>query len=589
VGRRACLAVVALVLLLRGPLLFKHAFDPDEFQHLHSAFCIAQGLVPYRDYFDHHTPWLHLLLAPALRLVSVEQDPERAVAAIFAARALMWALSGAIVWLTYRLGLLWRGATTGLLAAALLTLIGLFPDKTLEIRPDVPACVVLLACWVLALDGRRPLLAGACGGAALMFTPKAIFALPGALLPVAATGFGAATVFLLGALLPVLVTLLGFAAVGAAHHFVASSLLANVAWRTRFSPVPVLASLAHDNTAIIVLAGLGAALCVGRLVASRCRRDAFVAIETLALLVGGFVIPIPYAQYFVPLLPLIALLAADALESLLERIPEARRGGTLALALVLLALSPLSVAAAILRPDNARVADKLRKLRYAMNASRPGDAFLDGFSGLGAFRPHAFRFFFLHDEMRAQLSAADVAQLVNGLRDGAIAPVLVAADADLRAVSPGLWAFLQASYAPTLEPPLLKLRELWIEKGGARLELSDEPTATLVGRGWRAAEREAGVGFRRARGGFATLRLPVRSPLPRVLALRVRGAQDAGVDVLVNGTPIARLSLSPFWQEATLPIPEGRLRPGVNGVRFGMESRGDLAAVDFALAWLEAR
>jgi hypothetical protein len=587
VGRRACLAVVALFLLLRGPLLFKHAFDPDEFQHLHSAFCIAHGLVPYRDYFDHHTPWLHLVLAPGLRLVRVEQDPQRAVAAIFVARALMWALSGAIVWLTYRLGLLWRGAATGLLAAALLTLIELFPDKTLEIRPDVPACVALLACWVLALDGRRPLLAGVCGGAALMFTPKAAFALPGVLMAV--TGLGVAAAFLLGTLLPVLVTLLGFAAVGAAHDFVAASLFANVAWKTRFSPVPVLASLAHDNTAISVLAGLGATLCVARLAASRCRRDAFVVIEALALLGGGFVIPIPYAQYFVPLLPLLALLAADALESLVERIPESRRGATLALALVLLALPPLSVAATILRPDNARVADKLRKLRYAMNASRPGDAFLDGFSGLGVFRPHAFRFFFLHDEMRAQLSAADVAQLVNGLRDGTIAPVLVAADADLRAVSPELRGFLQASYASTAQPPLLKLRELWIDKDGARLELAGEPTATLVGRGWRAAEWEAGVGFRRARGAFATLRLPVRSPLPRALALRVRGERAKGVDVLVNGASIGRLWLSPSWQEATLPIPKERLRPGVNGVRFGMESRGDLATADFALAWLEAR
>ena len=101
--------------------------------------------------------------------------------------------------------------------------------------------------------------------------------------------------------------------------------------------------------------------------------------------------------------------------------------------------------------------------------------------------------------------------------------------------------------------------------------------------------REAGIGFRRARGAFATLRLPLRGPLPRSLALCVRGAQGASADVLVNGAVIGRLTLSSSWQEATLAVPDGRLHAGVNGVRFGLDSRADAESGDFALAWLEAR
>src|SRR5438445_4860204 len=56
-------ALVAVPFLLRLPLIERRGFDPDEFEHLHFAWRISRGDVTYRDYFDHHTPWLHFLLS----------------------------------------------------------------------------------------------------------------------------------------------------------------------------------------------------------------------------------------------------------------------------------------------------------------------------------------------------------------------------------------------------------------------------------------------------------------------------------------------------------------------------------------------
>jgi hypothetical protein len=39
-------------------------FGNDEFEHLHFAWSVSRGQVPYRDYFDHHTPALQYALAP---------------------------------------------------------------------------------------------------------------------------------------------------------------------------------------------------------------------------------------------------------------------------------------------------------------------------------------------------------------------------------------------------------------------------------------------------------------------------------------------------------------------------------------------
>ena len=60
----------AVVLVLRVLSLHRRFFDLDEFQHLHMAWLMAQGLVPYVDFYEHHTPLLHLLLMPIGALVN---------------------------------------------------------------------------------------------------------------------------------------------------------------------------------------------------------------------------------------------------------------------------------------------------------------------------------------------------------------------------------------------------------------------------------------------------------------------------------------------------------------------------------------
>src|SRR5213592_2160850 len=62
----AWLPVVALLILGVATRL-AHGFEWDELQLLHGAWRIARGDIPYRDFFEHHPPLLHLLLAPVVR------------------------------------------------------------------------------------------------------------------------------------------------------------------------------------------------------------------------------------------------------------------------------------------------------------------------------------------------------------------------------------------------------------------------------------------------------------------------------------------------------------------------------------------
>ena len=102
-------ALIVVPFLLRLPLLERRGFGPDEFEHLHFAWSVSRGQVPYRDYFDHHTPALHFLLAPLFAFYDVETSSADAVAAVFAARRVIWLWAGAALALTFALARRWRG------------------------------------------------------------------------------------------------------------------------------------------------------------------------------------------------------------------------------------------------------------------------------------------------------------------------------------------------------------------------------------------------------------------------------------------------------------------------------------------------
>ena len=192
--KATCLALILGTFLIRVALVRRHAFDPDEFQHLHGAWSIANGLLPYRDYFEHHTPWLHFFLAAFVGFFEVETSARAAEAFVFFARGWMCVFSALALALTFRLGRVLGGDATAWVATAILGLTVMFLDKTLEIRPDVPGVAFLLGSWLAllsalggGLSAHRTRVAFATSGwllgTALLCTQKVLFTLPATFVP----------------------------------------------------------------------------------------------------------------------------------------------------------------------------------------------------------------------------------------------------------------------------------------------------------------------------------------------------------------------------------------------------------------------
>jgi hypothetical protein len=200
------------------------------------------------------------------------------------------------------------------------------------------------------------------------------------------------------------------------------------------------------------------------------------------------------------------------------------------------------------------------------------------------FRPHAFRYFFLHAEMRQMLSAADVRELEAGLESGVIAPRFVSGDSHLRAVSLGVRAFLDRNYQPVGEGPV----EARLFPGGEAAWIDTVPRLlgappprqgayVLAGQGWSERQSSGGRSFRRSRGKASTLLFPVLEPAA-VTALRLTARSGADVpgltaEVSLNGTRVGELALGPAFAVFVLPLPNGALARGLNQLEFSYPRR----------------
>ena len=141
-------ALVTLGVVLRIGVVLNRRIDPDESQHLHVAWRVMQGQVPYRDFWEHHLPFFYYAMAPLTAWLT--DRPE----IYFAARGLMVALAAVAVVLTWRLArrLSEHGAVW---AVVVLLFLPQFAETSTETRPDVPALVAHLASLLALVRWRE--------------------------------------------------------------------------------------------------------------------------------------------------------------------------------------------------------------------------------------------------------------------------------------------------------------------------------------------------------------------------------------------------------------------------------------------------
>jgi hypothetical protein len=620
---RAPLVVLALALavvpfLLRLPLLRSRGFNPDELEHLHFSWCVAQGKVPYVDYFDHHTPWLHLALARVVARYDTAASEDEAVEALFAARRAMLPWAALTLVLTAVLAGRTAGSSAAWIAPVLLTHFAWFLSKGLEVRPDGPAAALLLA-GVVVVRGRDPgwtgarrggfFASGLLFGAATLFTQKALFGLAGVALAEAAglaLGGGRRRDRALdvaaqaaGFALPWAATLAYFARHGGVRAFFGANFLLNVRW-----PGPgaagFLRELVTGDPILVALSAAGLMAGAWALVRGRGRPEGdLVALATPVALLGCLAtLPAVTRHYFLLLLPFLAVFAAGLLVRAVARLPLAPAASNwlLAVAVALVCLGPLSRLRASFDRGNWST---LQGIRWVVRNVGPGETTLDGYSGLGVFRPQPFFHQFFYADPRAVQSEAEQRAVLDDLRSGRALPKVVFLDWRLRSgIGAEAIALLERHYA-RLGPEPIRVRVFdnglgfWTDEGPRFMAWAagrERAPHLFFESGWRSPALVDGRPARQTRTARSILVVPIRQPRDYAVTLRARGAGEVPTfdfELLANGHPAGTSAASARWQDHPFAVEGRNLIPGFNQFELRMppsaEGRAELTVESLEL------
>lgn len=509
-------AVVTAVIALRLAYAHHCNLAYDEYQHMHIVYLVAQGQTPFVDFFAHHTPLFHYFAAAVLPLRAPTFD------SMITARCLSLAFHGLTIIAAGLWARAIAGGAAALTVAALLAgNVCFFIWGTRTYTDTYAAPLLVLAAWMLSTRVGQPLryaVAGVCLGLAVLTSQKAVFAGLAALAVVALRGLRdrhvaaqrhalyidlAAAVAGAAVALMVLFALLG---TGGVEAMLRDAVFLNLHWKARHFPRHELAMLFASDAFIYVVAGIGV---VTRLWTLGQRRGAFdqrdvPVLFLVALGSGVLLLPVVWEEYFILLLPFAVMVAGLTLELWWRGAAGAHRAvvllfvATAMLDLVGLRLAPnpisLPACAAVLAlwcaaavgiryaaDHNAALRwlalvlvlpvvqqvdwigrhsniDERARVDYVMANTQPTDPIFDGRSGFGVFRPHAYRYWFLHDEMQLMLSDTEKSSaLIDALERQRVKIALV--DEHARMLPRPVLDYIAAHYADTPYPDIKRRME----------------------------------------------------------------------------------------------------------------------------------
>lgn len=331
------ITAIVVVSLMRLALAVTRYFDADEFAHLHWSYLLTQGFMPYRDFFMNFTPLFNWFLA---LLFALPASPT----ILIAARLIQWLIFGGIALCVGLLGLRTKLSPQSIFLAVLTFLV--FPitlDKTIEVRADSLMTLLFLSSVLVAYAigrfGRRGAWAsGFLAAFSVLLLTKAIILIPALLVVLILEIRGAKNWktllvwWIIGTLTPVIAFLTLMAWQGILPAAMTQIIAGSIAIKQgegAFSPFLPLGSypIIYDgvggaltypwvvSTICWVLAGLG----LMKLLWDGRPFGVFAALFLGGSIVGLFLFPTPYVQYFIPATAVASVLVGYVINDSVEK------------------------------------------------------------------------------------------------------------------------------------------------------------------------------------------------------------------------------------------------------------------------------
>jgi len=364
-------------------------YDTDEIEGLHTAWKISVGERIYEDFLQHHHPLFYYTLIPIIKLGG------ESVLSLYLAEVFAFAIFTTITIIAFCIARKIYDGKTALISIVLLLSFPFYIKKGTEIRPDTLQTLFGLASFYLLTiymmdGGKRKFLVGSALLLALSFLAlqKAIFLV--SLIGVAQLYWlwkGEITkkdfllywsVFLIlpAAYLVYLLTSGGFS------NYFDFNWLVNMKLLDSFSPLENFSFefLKSRFLATLITMGLFLLFVHGCFLKPRGFHG-LVVFTGAGLLVSIFLVKLPYAQWFLPVAPLLSMVAAFAIRNLFT---DSR------IKIFLTVFVLLSTAYILIDTRNFhRKKDTISKIEYVISISNPEDRYF-AVSGKG-FKFNLFR------------------------------------------------------------------------------------------------------------------------------------------------------------------------------------------------------
>jgi 4-amino-4-deoxy-L-arabinose transferase-like glycosyltransferase len=386
-----------LVFLLLISLLWQSIhryFDHDEFEHIHSAWYIANGFIPYVDFFQHHHPLLWFIILPFFKLFG------SSIELVLATRILVFIFTIGIFVLVHRITLkLTYSDEVSLIAVLLLLSVVLFSRKIIEVRPDVPQVffgllsVYFFLKYLEDYSSSAMIYAGLCASLSFLFLQKTIFLLLaytivfGLLFILKKINLRSLLLFAGSCSLPLILFLLYIIFFNSFDDYLLTNWLVNMNTVRIFSSFKYLEKSLKVNYFFWMLSVFSSIY----LLFNRKTELPIKIISFLALFLLGsvFSVPNPYEQYFLFTITLLSIIGAYGFTTINSKINFSWKFRVLLLILVI-ALPVYKISSRIQKTN----LKQLEKIDFVIKNTTDSDTVYDGNITFNLFRQDIHYFWF---------------------------------------------------------------------------------------------------------------------------------------------------------------------------------------------------
>ena len=362
-------------------------FDPDEIEAAHTTWKIFDGERIFVDFFQHHHPFHYYLLLPVLTVFG------ESVTSIYVMRIVSFVMLVSMLFVTYRLSIvIYDDRPTARLGLLLLTSALLFVKSAVEIRPDVPQTLFALISilfifhYIDKKQLRWLVLCSICLAASFLFLQKAIFVmfLIGLLLLINVfrknVPFKHVLIYCFGILICVAPYYIYLFCSGTFSTYWTFNWLLNMKFLRHFTAFNSLGIALRTSTVLCIF------YVWSLLKFTKTPNQIRIGWLSLGLIGSTCLVRAPYEQYFMIIVPVMAVIAANAITAMFEK----NRFGVLLVLAFGLGL-PEYLLINQLRENNTT---QIQTIEYVLSVTEPGDIVYDGNAGFNVFRSDIDFFWF---------------------------------------------------------------------------------------------------------------------------------------------------------------------------------------------------